>query len=318
MTYSMRVLGLPAAWAIAAWLLCCLNLDCFAQELKESEVVSFEMDVAPLLDRRCATCHAGEHAKAGFRIDDRETVLGYIEPGDPENSVLWSDYINGESAVHNPETSVMPMSGPIPMDELNVVERWIEQGADWPAGVRFVSIGGTFVADAVNTRPNSLLSRIIGFFGYFHPAVVHFPIALLMFGGGAAALSFFTGNRATFVAFYCLLWGSLSATVSSVFGWCYADEKGYPAWSVVPTEKSIEAAAAIFRHRWLGTATAIVSIVVMAVAIRALRKPKSSLQQVWRIGLIVVAVMVAIVGHQGGELVYGDLVQRAFDRLAGN
>ncbi len=181
---------------------------------QENEVspknIDFVRDVAPLLDRRCATCHVGDRAKAGLDIEDRETVLQYVEPGDPENSSLWSDYLNAESPHHNPATSVMPLRGPIPQNELNIVKSWIQQGADWPEGVTFVSLGGIKEQPKVNKNDQSLLARVSGFLGYFHPAVVHFPIALLMFGGAAAALSFLTGGRAVYVAFYCLTWGTLS------------------------------------------------------------------------------------------------------------
>ncbi len=291
----------------------------FAQEAGlTAKKVDFQRDIAPLLDQRCAGCHTGDHAKAGFQIEDRDTVLGYIEPGDPENSILWSDYLNAESAVHNPATSVMPMSGPMPQSELNVMKAWIEEGAAWPEGIKFVSFGGIPDGIEPDKKPKGIFARLTGFLGYFHPAVVHFPIALLMFGGGAAALSFFTGGRAHYVAFYCLLWGTLAALVSSVVGWCYADEKGYPAWSAVPNAQSLEAASAVFRHRWLGTGTTVLSVIVLALALIAKKQPKSKLKHLWRIGLVLVALLISIVGHQGGELVYGDILHRAFDRLFGS
>lgn len=279
--------------------------------------IDFVRDVAPLLDRRCANCHVGDRAKAGLDIEDRETVLQYVEPGDPENSSLWSDYLNAESPHHNPATSVMPLRGPIPQNELNIVKSWIQQGADWPKGVTFVSLGGISEQPKAKENDQSLLARISGFLGYFHPAVVHFPIALLMFGGAAAALSFLTGGRAVYVAFYCLTWGTLFALISTVLGWFYAAEKGYPAWDAIPNKDSIEAAAAIFRHRWLGTIATAMSSIVCLIAILAARQPKKPWKHVWRIGLIVVALIISIVGHQGGELVYGDILHRAVDRLMG-
>jgi uncharacterized membrane protein len=277
----------------------------------------FASHVAPLLDRRCAGCHAGEYAQADFRIDDRDSVLGYIEPGDPESSILWTDYLNAETARHDPATTVMPLSGPMAAEELSVVRRWIEAGAEWPEGIRFVSIGGIPDRELATPLPTSLFARLCGFFGYFHPATVHFPIALLMFGGAAAFLSFFTGGRAYYVAFYCLLWGTFFAIIASLMGWCFAHEKGYPAWSVVPTEESLEAASAVFRHRWLGIATTLVAVACVILAIISHRSPNPLYRHLWRWGLIVSALLVSIVGHQGGELVYGDIIARAFERLFG-
>jgi uncharacterized membrane protein len=299
--------------------LCLSSVTTWAQPVKEesSGKVDFVRDVAPLLDRRCANCHVGDRAKAGLDIEDRESVLQFVEPGDPENSSLWSDYLNAESPHHNPATSVMPLCGPIPNLELNIVKSWIEQGAEWPEGAKFVSLGGISEQPKVKSEDQGLLARLTGFAGYFHPAVVHFPIALLMFGGAAAALSFFTGGRAVYVAFYCLTWGTLFALISTVLGWCYASEKGYPAWDAIPNKDSIEAASALFRHRWLGTIATALSTVVCLFAILAVRHPNRPWKHVWRIGLIVVALIISIVGHQGGELVYGDILHRAVDRLMG-
>jgi uncharacterized membrane protein len=316
MSYRTSLLGQPI-FVLCFGLQAFLGSMAVATAETELQQLDFTQEVAPILDKRCACCHVGERAKAGFKIDDREMVLGYVEPGDPENSVLWSDYLNGPSALHDPASSVMPMCGPMPDAELNTIKRWIVQGATWPEGAKFVSIGG--IEDAVDAQSQSkgVLARLCGFIGYFHPAVVHFPIALLMFGGASAGLSFLTGGRAVYVAFYCLVWGTLFSIVASVMGWCFAAEKGYPNWSAVPTAQSLEAASAVFRHRWLGVFTTVVSVLSLAVALLAMRFPRSKLKHLWRFGLMVAALLVSIVGHQGGELVYGDILHRAFDRLLG-
>jgi uncharacterized membrane protein len=205
----------------------------------------------------------------------------------------------------------------MPAEELNVFKTWIEQGAEWPEGIKFVSLGGIEEPTSVRTKNNSLFARLCGFLGYFHPAVVHFPIALLMFGGAASALSFLTGGRAVYVAFYCLMWGTFFALISAMLGWFYAAEKGYPSWDIIPNKDSVEAASAVFRHRWLGTFSTTLSVVVCVCAILAVRQPKAPWKHVWRVGLIVVALLISIVGHQGGELVYGEILHRAFDRLMG-
>lgn len=287
------------------------------QQNVDLQKVDFEKDVVPLLERRCANCHVGEHAKGGFQINDRDAVLGYIEPGDTDGSSLWTDYLNADSAHVDPATTVMPLNGPISGRELSVIENWIEQGAEWPETFRFVSTTGVPSDESQPFEPEGLFQRIAAFSGYFHPAVVHFPVALLVFGGAAAALSFLTGGRAVYVAFYCLIWGTFFSIVATYMGWCYAVEKGYPDWMSVPTSESVEASSAIFRHRWLGTATTLVGIAVTICAAFATRKTKGILQHVWRIGLIVLALMVSIAGHQGGELVYGDIIGKAFSRLVG-
>ncbi len=279
--------------------------------------LDFEKDVVPLLERRCAHCHVGERAKGGLRINDRDAVLGYVEPGDKEGSSLWSDYLQADSPHVDPATLVMPLNGPLSDRELSVIGEWIEQGADWPETARFVSTTGVESMEGESIEPEGLFQRVSAFSGYFHPAVVHFPLALLVFGAASAALSFLTGGRAVFVAFYCLIWGTVSSMVATYMGWSLAAEKGYPDWMAVPTGESIEAASAIFRHRWLGTVAMLCGIAASICAMVAFRKPRSVLRHVWRVGLIITALMVSVVGHQGGELVYGDIVAKAISRLIG-
>ena len=279
--------------------------------------IDFEKDVSPLLERRCAGCHVGEHAKGGFHVTDRDSLLGYVEPGDVQNSSLWVDYLTADSAHVDPSSLVMPLNGPISSGELAIVEDWIKQGAEWPETYRFVSTTGVPSVERKTIEPEGFIQRVFAFSGYFHPAVVHFPIALLLFGGASAALSLLTGGRAVYVAYYCLVWGTLFSIMATYMGWCLAAEKGYPDWMSVPTDESIVASSAVFRHRWLGIFTTLAAIVVTIIASFALRSPKSSFRYVWRIGLIAVAILVSIAGHQGGELVYGDIIGKAFSRLVG-
>jgi hypothetical protein len=51
---------------------------------------------------------------------------------------------------------------------------------------------------------------------------------------------------------------------------------------------------------------AVSSCVTLLLALLAKRWPTSNLKYLWRIGLLLVAMLVALVGHQGGELTYGE------------
>ncbi|MDZ4849819.1 MAG: c-type cytochrome domain-containing protein [Pirellulaceae bacterium] len=304
-------------FAFAALLLLSGAVRAQESSASDSQTVDFATQVAPVLDRRCSGCHVGERAKAGFDILDRDAVLGYIEPGDVEDSVLWTDYLTAADAHADPKTTVMPMNGPLAIAELDIVETWITEGAQWPETFQFISAQGIRTVYREAPEAEGIMARFFAFLGYFHPAIVHFPIALVIFGAAAAALSFLTGGRAVYVAFYCLIWGTLFSVVAAVTGWSLAAEKGYPAWTAIPTSESIASASAVFRHRWLGFFSTIVSIVVLVLAVIAIRKPTSVYRHIWRIGFIVLAIIISIVGHQGGELVYGDIFGKAIERLLG-
>src|SRR6056297_1955102 len=57
----------------------------------EGRLVQFERDIAPILRSRCLECHGPEDAKNDFRVDDRDTLLGYVEPEDAQWSTLYAD-----------------------------------------------------------------------------------------------------------------------------------------------------------------------------------------------------------------------------------
>jgi len=221
----------------------------------------------------------------------------------------------------------MPPAGPLSEGELSVMETWIDEGATWPEGVVLVSaklprekqtegtVGSAKEKDSLSV--SNFAERAFGAIGYFHPAVVHFPIALLIFGGAAAGLSFFTGSRAQAIAFHCLIWGTLSAVLAAIMGWSFAAEKGYPSWTIIPDSTSLADTQLLFRHRWTGVAVAVLSIVILSMAIVAKKFPQSSVRHVWKLGMLVLVLLVSITGHQGGELVYGDILAKAIERITG-
>jgi hypothetical protein len=88
--------------------------------------VDFSRQIAPLLERACAECHAGAHARGGLRLDELADV---VVPRDSARSVLMQRLLGlgGEPR--------MPRGRP-PLDaaELALVRRWIDEGAAGLAG----------------------------------------------------------------------------------------------------------------------------------------------------------------------------------------
>jgi menaquinol-cytochrome c reductase cytochrome b/c subunit len=94
------------------------------------ETPSFAKDVKPLLDRRCGTCH-GRPKKGGFSIADYDSVMTsgdhgpVIVPGDAANSIL----IQMLHGIKTQAGGQMPPSRPLKEDEIQLIERWVNQGA---------------------------------------------------------------------------------------------------------------------------------------------------------------------------------------------
>ena len=285
----------------------------------DTRIVDFERDIVPIFEDRCATCHQGDKAKGGFVVGDRDAVLGYLEPGDTSSSSLWTDYLTATPMAEDSKSLIMPPSGPLPASELAILRLWIDEGAVWPEGYLLanvkVALEPSEGADKLDS--DNIFERAFGAIGYFHPAVIHFPIALLVFGGAAAGLSFFTGSRAQSIAFHCLLWGTIAAVLSATMGWSFATEKGFPRWDIIPDSDALADVQLLFRHRWMGVTVAVLSVVTLCIALVSKKFPNYSIRHVWKIGMLVLALLVSITGHQGGELVYGDILAKAVTRFVG-
>ncbi len=156
--------------------------------------------------------------------------------------------------------------------------------------------------------------RVWRFLGYFHPAVVHFPIALLMVGGLFVFVGLWSPTRGNHVALACLYLGTVSAVVASAVGWSFASQSGYGGWAKFDFKSDV------FWHRWSGVTVTVLAVLVSMMAWRAGSGAKWRLiwAMGWKIGLVLLAVLVGLVGHQGGHLTFGKgHYDRAFDALRG-
>ena len=135
--------------------------------------------------------------------------------------------------------------------------------------------------------PDSMLYRTIKYAGKFHLVVIHFPIAFLL---GAALVQCYrvVSGKGDDVVTTLLWFGALGAIGAAVLGWMFAYDSVY-----FGDDEKI-----LFWHRWLGTSTAAVSLVVLLL--RRKLGPKSL-----AIALILCAGFVTAAGHFGGSLTRG-------------
>ncbi|MEM7236186.1 MAG: DUF1549 domain-containing protein, partial [Planctomycetota bacterium] len=102
--------------------------------LSSAADVDFEREIAPILESRCWSCHGERKQKSGLRLDRRSTALlggdsglAAVVPGKPEKSYLI------EVVKHlDPELKMPPKGGKIPAVEIELLSRWIREGAKWP------------------------------------------------------------------------------------------------------------------------------------------------------------------------------------------
>lgn len=95
--------------------------------------IDYNMQVKPILNKRCITCHGGVKREADFSLLFRKDALAKaksgklaIIPGDAEHSELVKR-INDP----DPEERMPYKKDPLTQDEIKILTQWIEQGAPW-------------------------------------------------------------------------------------------------------------------------------------------------------------------------------------------
>jgi hypothetical protein len=99
----------------------------------QHDTVEFSRDIRPILNQNCVACHGGVRQKNGVSFIFREEALGTgksgrptIVPGNPDASEFMA-----RLTTTDPEAR-MPYHGPpLPPQQIDLLRRWIKQGAKW-------------------------------------------------------------------------------------------------------------------------------------------------------------------------------------------
>jgi hypothetical protein len=101
--------------------------------LTQRSHVDFTTQVKPIINKSCITCHGGVRQKGGFSLLFREEALAKIEsgkfgivPGDPAKSEMIRR-IN----LKNPEERMPYKHDPLSPEEIDILTKWVKQGAQW-------------------------------------------------------------------------------------------------------------------------------------------------------------------------------------------
>jgi len=129
--------------------------------------------------------------------------------------------------------------------------------------------------------------------GRLHPLAVHFPIVLLILAGMAELLVRPGESRWRARARYALALGAPAAVLAAWLGWIAAAESSYPTLENV-----------LFRHRWLGVATAVCACLALLLAPRE-RARERRRERIYRWLVVITMILVILAGHHGGTLIFG-------------
>jgi uncharacterized membrane protein len=183
-------------------------------------------------------------------------------------------------------------AGPLTKEQKETIRAWIEAGAPSTPIEPSAHSPANQTADSPSTP--AAKKHFLDWLGNFHVVVIHFPIALLL--AAAAGELWFTWRRVrqpSPAVRFCVLLGAGSAIVAAVLGWLHA-ASGYGAGSP----------SILAWHRWVGTAIAVGSVILAAFSeIDSRREVRSWL---FRLLLLLVALLVVAAGYFGGLMVYGE------------
>ena len=104
-----------------------------AQEPSANGRVDFVRDVQPILKAHCLKCHGPEKPKGQLRLDSRATAIKggvsgkVIVPGNAKESRLVELLLAKEVDERMPAKAE-----PLPADKIELIRRWIDEGAHWP------------------------------------------------------------------------------------------------------------------------------------------------------------------------------------------
>ena len=138
------------------------------------------------------------------------------------------------------------------------------------------------------TEDGTMLLRLLG---RFHPAAVHFPIALLAVAAALESWQILRRRQALAPATpLCLVLGAGSAVIAAIFGWLLDSFDGGGGDVVI-------------LHKWIGLAAVVLAVVAMALVGKAAASQRAL--AVLRMALLIAAGLVGATGFLGGELVFG-------------
>lgn len=137
-------------------------------------------------------------------------------------------------------------------------------------------------------------NRLLRFLGKFHPAVLHFPIALILLAAAAEGFGMLRPRPWLEEARRPLAWtAALAAAVTAALGWAAHESMHVTG----------EMAEVMERHEWTGISTA--ALALLAAVLLEVSRRRPGLRWAYRTALLASAVLVMAAGWFGGILVYG-------------
>ena len=132
-----------------------------------AELVDFNRDIQPLLNKHCAECHGGVKQRGDLNLTSRTLALAggksgepLLVSGRPKESELFLRLTHQDSDLR------MPPKSPLDKREISLIQNWIKQGAPWPEHWAYLPLMKTLPPEVrrqdwpVNEIDHFILDRI--------------------------------------------------------------------------------------------------------------------------------------------------------------
>lgn len=104
--------------------------------------IDYNVDVKPIINKKCISCHGGVKKKGGFSLLFQEEAHAATASGKP--AIIPGDAANSEmiKRLHakDPEERMPYQSDPLTKDEIAILTRWIEQGAKFSTHWSYIPV----------------------------------------------------------------------------------------------------------------------------------------------------------------------------------
>lgn len=253
--------------------------------------------VFEFFDSKCNDCH-GSHlerpkGKFGYVMDLKRVAANEDWVTDRKASKSELFRLVNEDEMPGKDSK----SGPATAAEKLALRHWIEMGAPTalPAALvkRQTELLAAHPEEPVHAPAahQTFLAKLLAWIGRFHAASTHFPIALLMVAVLSELLALLTKKESWLSCTRLLvLLGAGSAVSTAVLGWLNAYAGVSQVYQI---------------HKWLGTATALWSLVSAGCAVLFECREGSPERARLRGALLLGALLVSIAGFLGGAITFG-------------
>ncbi|MCY7351790.1 MAG: DUF1553 domain-containing protein [Cytophagaceae bacterium] len=98
-----------------------------------SEKVDYSTQVKPILNKHCIACHGGVKKASGFSVLFRDEALAKTKSGKP--AIIPGDAAHSEFiqrlTLKDPEERMPYKHAPLKPDEIEILKKWVDEGAVW-------------------------------------------------------------------------------------------------------------------------------------------------------------------------------------------